>query len=107
MLRLRKTTNINNEKGVVFILVISVIIVTMILAISILSINTSQVVSTEAEVRRVQAETLALGAMDYSVARAANGTLSSGTLFSQNLDGTTYNVNASFIANGLNIYVNY
>ena len=107
MLKLKKI--INNEKGVVFILVISIIIVMMILAISILSINTSQVVSTEAEVRRLQAETYAMGVMDYAIALAANGTLASGTttIPSHEIDGTAYNGSISYTPPSLNISVDY
>ncbi|HNV23638.1 MAG TPA: hypothetical protein PLH56_01335 [Candidatus Omnitrophota bacterium] len=114
MLRIKKISN--NEKGVVFILVISIIMVMMILTISILSINTSQVVSTEEEVRRIQAETLAMGAMEYVVALAANGVMTDHTyasLFSKNMDGTTYNVLYSYGNSStpplkqINIQVNY
>ncbi|MBF0521851.1 MAG: hypothetical protein HQL24_02225 [Candidatus Omnitrophica bacterium] len=102
-----------NEKGVVFILVVSVIIVMMILVISIISINTSQVTSVESEVKRIQAETLAMGALDYSYSvLATNNAIlySGGNPLTETIDGTTFSINTAFdnkISENLTINVDY
>ncbi len=53
----------NNEKGVIFVTVLMIVIVMMVLVVSIVSMNVSQVTLAENEIRRVQAEILAMGAL--------------------------------------------
>ena len=55
----------NNERGMVFVMVLMVIVVMTVLAISIVSMNVSQVMIAEDQTKRIQAELLALGAMAY------------------------------------------
>ncbi|MDP8212187.1 MAG: hypothetical protein P9X22_02705 [Candidatus Zapsychrus exili] len=97
----------NNENGVVFIMVIAIIMVMMVLVISVLSMNTSQVISTEDEVRRIQAETLAMGALDYSFELAENSTLGTGPLYNETIDGTVFSVSTDFSSSDLDIDVDY
>jgi len=52
-----------NERGVVFVTVLMIIIVMMALTVSIVSLNVTQVTRTAGEVKHVQAEHLALGAI--------------------------------------------
>ncbi|MBF0523381.1 MAG: hypothetical protein HQL24_10055 [Candidatus Omnitrophica bacterium] len=111
MLKNLKTLK-NNEDGMVFIVVIAIIMAMMILVISIISVNTSQVTSTESEVRRIQAEILAAGALDYTLTMGSAGATSLDNLFIENLDGTTFSAKAGIdpinaTLNSLNISINY
>jgi hypothetical protein len=58
----------SSSKGVVLITVTVMIMVLMVLTISIMSLNLSQATISEDEVRRVQAEALAYGALSYTLA---------------------------------------
>ena len=102
-----------NEKGVVFVTVLMIIIVMMVLAISVISINVSQVMITEGEAKRLQAEILAMGALAYSFANQMSTSPGNQMTYMQSLDNVAYNVFVN-LANGstpgtstLNIYVNY
>ena len=64
----------NNERGVVFVTVIMIVMVLMVLTISVLSLNMSQVTSTEQEVKRIQAELIAMGGLRYMFALQQNAT---------------------------------
>ncbi len=52
-----------NDKGIVFVTVLAMIIVLMVMAISVISINVSQSVNTEGEIKRIEAEVYAMGAL--------------------------------------------
>jgi hypothetical protein len=54
-----------NESGIIFVTVLVLIIVMVIMTVSILSMNVSQVMVTESEVKRIQAEMLAQSSVDY------------------------------------------
>ena len=82
----------NNERGVVFVTVLMIILVMMVLAISVISLNVSQVMTAENEVRRQQAETLAMGAMAYTFANQLSSSPSNQFYMIQNLDGLSFNV---------------
>ena len=85
----------NNKKGIVFVTVLMIIIVMMVLAISIVSMNVSQVLTTETEVRRVQAEIIAFGMLAFTFANQASSSPGSYITNTYTLDGTTYNVAAT------------
>ena len=111
-----KSLRNRNEKGVVFIVVLMVIIVMMLLVVSILSINVSQVSISEGEAKRVQAEIIARGALDYLIANQLSNSAGNYITYSENLDGTTFEViinldetNPSTFApaSGVNISVDY
>ncbi|MDO8581119.1 MAG: hypothetical protein Q7S13_06535 [Candidatus Omnitrophota bacterium] len=82
----------NNEKGVVFVTVLMIILVMMVLAISVISINVSQVMTSENEVRRQQAETLAMGALAYTFADQLSGSPVNQFYTIEELDGLSFNV---------------
>ena len=83
----------NNEKGVVFVTVLMIILVMMVLAISIISLNVSQVMTSENEVRRQQAEALAMGALVYTFADQLSGAAPVNQYSTiETLDGLPFNV---------------
>ncbi|VAX35443.1 hypothetical protein MNBD_UNCLBAC01-1955 [hydrothermal vent metagenome] len=105
----------NDENGFVFVVVLAVIIVVAVLVVSLISMNVSQVLIVEDEVKRIQAETLARGAMEYIAAgQISNSSLHSIT-FSETLGNFTYSVIANitdvgltgYSANGISISVDY
>ena len=59
-----------NKNGVVYITVLMITIVMMVLTLSIISLNVSQVTSSEKEVKRIKAETLAQGLVAYGFSKA-------------------------------------
>jgi len=81
-----------NDKGVVFVTVLMIIMVMMILSISIISLNVSQLLTTEKEVRRIQAEVLALGAFAYTLADQQNAAPSNPISLSHSIDGLWFSV---------------
>jgi len=85
----------DNERGVVFVTVLMIIIVMIVLAISILSMNISQIKSTEAEIKRIQAEAIAYGALARVFANQF--TTSAGNYFEYNviINTTFFNVVAN------------
>jgi uncharacterized membrane protein affecting hemolysin expression len=100
-----------NEQGLVFVAVLSIIIVVMILTVSILSINVSQVSVSEEEVRRLQAEMLAQGAMTRMFANQMTVSARN-ILYTQAVGATTYTINATRTNTGggisnLNVIVTY
>ena len=106
----------HKEEGVVFVTVLMIIIVMMILVISILSINVSQVMITESETKRVQAEIIARGALDYFIANQLSNSAGNYITYSETLNGTDFQVtinmdetNPSLFdpASSLNILVDY
>ena len=54
-----------DRSGIVFVTVLVIIMVMMIMTVSIISLNVTQVKVTEDDVRRIQAEMLAQGAVNY------------------------------------------
>lgn len=95
--------------------VLMIIIVMIILTISIISMNVNQVLVSEAEVKRVQAEILAMGALAYTFANQSSGSPGSSIIYEETLDNVTFTVNSQvsacgdcpFGTNSLNIYVSY
>ena len=58
----------NDQSGIIFVTVLVIIIVMMVVTVSIISMNVSQVSVTEKDTRRIQAEILAQGTVDYITA---------------------------------------
>jgi hypothetical protein len=97
-----------NEKGVVFITVLMTIIIMMVLAVSILSLNVSQIMSSEADVKKIQAETLMLGILGYTFAGQINGAIGNQFIINEDLDGMTYSASSNLVSPGnLTITINY
>lgn len=104
-----------NEKGVVFITVLVIILVMMTLTVSIISMNVTQTVSTEAEIRRIQAEVLALGALPYTFSNQLAGSASDFITYTETLGNTIFTITANvsgpglpnYVTNGLDISVTY
>ena len=69
-----------------------VIIVMMVLTISIISMNVSMVMRTEGEVKRLQGEILALGAIAYTYANQMSGSPGSLINYIVTLDNVDFNV---------------
>lgn len=84
----------SNKNGVIFITILMIIIVLMVLAVSIISLNVSQVISTEAEVKRIQAEAVAVGAVASSFAARMTNSQGGNLAYSQTFDNTTFTVNS-------------
>ena len=95
----------DNNEGIVLITVLLIIIVMTIITVSIISMNVSQVKSSEKEIKRLKAETLAQGAFAYTYANQLNDptattiSLPSGP----DIDGTTFSWESNlYTGQGLN-----
>ena len=85
----------NKENGVVLVTVLMIVLAMMVLTVSIISLNVSQVMTSEKEVRRIQAETLTVGEftrMFFNQQSTSPGTLMIGT---QHLDNTSFSVRST------------
>lgn len=82
----------NNEDGVIFVTVILIILVMMVLTVSILSLNTSQIRVTEDEVKRVQAEVLAMGTVGLTFANQLSDSPNDNIAFTETLGGVDFAV---------------
>lgn len=84
-----------NNSGIIFVTVLVLLVVMIVVTISIVSMNVSQVMVTESEVKRIQAEMLAQSAVDYfNATQQINGVTPNSTTFSQIFPGSgvTYDV---------------
>ena len=93
-----------NDHGVVFITVLMIIIVMMILTVSIVSLNVTQVMRTTGEVRHLQAEYLALGAIPYLYANQWTNSQGRVITYTETLDGIPFAVVANLSGSGLGGY---
>jgi len=94
----------NNENGVVFVIVLSIILVMGVLAISILGINITQVITTERAIQDTQAEVLAVGALSYAFANymsSAPADVGVSISYTENLGTTGFSIIANRIGLGL------
>lgn len=82
----------NNNNGVVFVTVLMIIIVMIILTISIVSMNVNQVLVSEAEVKRIQAEILAMGALARTFANQSSDSPADYISYEETLDDVTFTV---------------
>ena len=105
----------SDKKGVVFVTVLMIIIAMIILTVSIISMNVNQVLISEAEVKRIQAEILAMGALAYTFANQLSNSPGGSITYTQTLDNVTFAVEADVAdcpgcplgTDSLNIYVSY
>ncbi len=93
-----------NNRGIIFVTVLMIIIAMMILTVSIISLNVTQAVNTQGEIRRIQAEYLALGAVPYFYANQMTSSSSNTMTYTQTLDGIPFTVVANIIGPGLGGY---
>lgn len=93
-----------NDHGIVFVTVLMVIIVMMILTVSIVSLNVTQVLRTSGEVKHVQAEYLALGAIPYLYANQWTALPDNTITYTETLDGVSFTVVANLSGPGLGGY---
>ena len=84
----------NNDRGIIFVTVLMIIIVMTVLTVSMISMNVSQTLLTESEVKRIQAEILAMGAIAYTFANQLSASPSNSLSMSQTIDNVTFNVTA-------------
>lgn len=97
MLRQLKT----NEEGIVFVTVLMIIIVMMIVTVTIVSLNVSQVVRTSGEIKHIQAQYLAQGAIPFMYANQWSGSAGETLTYNETLDGTVFTVVADLSGPGL------
>ena len=93
-----------NNQGIVFVTVLMVIIVMMILTVSIVSLNVTQVLRTSGEVKHVQAEYLALGAIPYLYANQWTVSPDNTITYTETLGGVPFTVVANLGGPGLGGY---
>ena len=82
----------SDQKGVVFVTVLMIIIAMIILTVSIISMNVNQVLVSETEVKRIQAEILAMGALAYTFANQLSNSPGDFITYTQTLDNVTFTV---------------
>ena len=89
----------NDEKGIVFVTVLLIIIVMMVLTVSVISMNVTQVTSTEREIKRIRAESLAMGMVAYVYANQQAQSFSSPNnppySYQRQIENSTYQVNGA------------
>lgn len=93
-----------NDHGIVFVTVLMIIIVMMVLTVSIVSLNVTQVLRTSGEVKHVQAEYLALGAIPYLYANQWTASPDNVISYTETLDGTLFTVAVNLGGPGLGGY---
>ena len=93
-----------NERGVVFVTVLMIIIVMMALTVSIVSLNVTQVTRTAGEVKHVQAEYLAMGAIPFLYANQWTASSNNVITYTETLDGIPFTVIANLSGPGLGGY---
>ena len=87
-----------NNEGIVLVSVLMIIIVMLVLSTTMLSLNISQVMTTETEIKRIQAETLAMGALSYAFFNQMADPASSQTSYdvpAETLDNVPYTITAT------------
>ncbi len=93
-----------NDRGIVFVTVLMVIIVMMALTMSIVSLNVTQVTRTAGEVKHIQAQYLALGAIPYLYANQWTNSADNVITYTETLDGVPFTVVANLNGPGLGGY---
>ena len=83
----------NNNSGIVFVTVLAIVISMMILTMSVISLNSSQTILVEDEVKRLQAEMLALGYFSYLHSNLVVDPTTVFTPTTQPLGSITYSIN--------------
>ena len=91
-----KFLNIKNSKsGMVFVTVLVIIIIMMIVTVSIMSMNVSQVMVSEGEIKRIQAEMLAQGVLNTFYADQALTSPQNMVLLEDNVGSRGFSANAT------------
>lgn len=95
-----------NNQGVVFVTVVLIILAMMILTVSVVSLNVTQVLRTSGEVKNIQAQYLAQGAIPYLYNGWTYGAgqwraPSDTRTYTETLDGTVFTVTANLNRPGL------
>ena len=90
-----------NDHGIVFVTVLMIIIVMMILTVSIISLNVTQVMRTAGEIKHVQAQYLALGAIPYLYANQWTASPDNVITYTETLDGIPFTVTANLSGSGI------
>lgn len=90
----------NNKQGVVFVTVLMTIIVLMVLTMSTISMNISQIASSEEELRRVQAQAFAIGALYYMLANQISTSPGSTMQLSEVIGSYTFNADINIVNDG-------
>jgi len=93
-----------DNEGVVFVTVIMMITVMIALVVSILGLNTTRVKTTEREIRQIQAELLAEGALDLFLSNQLSN--SAGNFISDSIYIGPYlfNISANLYSSGTGIF---
>ena len=94
----------NSDRGVVFVTVLMIIIVMMILTVTIVSLNVTQVMRTSGEIKHVQAEYLAMGAVPYLYANQWTLAPDNMITYVETLGGVPFTVTANLSGSGLGGY---
>ena len=85
----------NNDNGIIFITVLFIIIIMITLTVGIMSLNVSQVKTTEGDVKRIQAEAAAMGAVSRMLAVQHSDTPVDNFSYSYTLNSITFVVEAT------------
>lgn len=97
----------NNENGIIFISVLVTIIIMMVITVSIIGMNVSKISTSEKEVKRIQAETLAMGVLGYTFANQLTDTASNLISISESIDGHTFVISSNITSANLHIDIAY
>ena len=84
-----------NHDGLVLVTVLMIIMAILVITMTMLSLNVSQVMTTEREVKRLQAETLGLGVLTYAFFNQMNNPSSTVIEDSESLDNVDYSFTAA------------
>jgi len=77
------------KKGFVFVTVVMMIVIMALITLSVISLNSSQSINAEKEIKRLQAESLGIGATQ---AMLLDANITSQVNFNQTMDGTDFTV---------------
>jgi type II secretory pathway component PulK len=86
-----------NEKGMILVVVIMVVMLMSVLVMGMLSRNSSQVISSEDQIKGMQAQLLSRGGWWRAYPNYRNETSPNG--FTETLEGVVYNVSYDLIVN--------
>ncbi len=99
-----KGLRIIDNEGVVFVTVIMIITVMIALVVSILGLTTTRVQTTESEIRQIQAELLAEGALGMFLANQLSNSAGDTVSDSIYLGPYLFNVNANLYSSGTGVF---
>ena len=96
-----------NNDGLVLVTVLMVIIAMLVITLTMLSLNVSQVMTTEREVKRLQAETLGLGVLTYAFFNQMNNPSPTTINDTEYLDNVDYSYTATTDSSPAGLYETY